>query len=189
MFTKPHEQSGVGRYEAGSGMHVSETLDASCEKRLVYEDSWVEEGDPKSSRKVGGGWKVLAPIFIGCCIGLGWLLTDCTPAKVLEQVETQPATYEHLVKYAAAASSPVPTPTGVLDVFQVYQPVLAPNGAVDETVLSDGQENTTNIASTSPSSSCEVLLMKYDFAYSYGTPFVGMYSVTIVILSIDCQDR
>lgn len=167
----------MGLYEAGLGTHASETLDASCEKRMVQDVSWVEEGHPDSPRKIGGRWKVIVLVFVGCCIGLGLLLTDCTPVEGLKEPEAPPATYEHLVKYAAVASSATPTPTGVLDVFQVYQPVLTPKGAVDETILSDGQENTTTIASVSSSSSCEVLLMKHDFAYSYGIPFVGKNNI------------
>jgi hypothetical protein len=71
------------------------------------------------------------------------------------------------------ASSAAPTPTGLLDVFQVYQPVLTPQGATDQTVSSEGVEGTSTIAAAASPDSCEVLLMDHVFAYSYGIPFVG----------------
>lgn len=76
-----------------------------------------------------------------------------------------------LVKYQATGST---TSTVVLEVFQVYQPVLTPSGATDETTASDGSGNTTTISSAAAASSCEVLLMDHHFAYSYGEPYVGM---------------
>ena len=150
---------------------LSRTSDVVSEKVMEVNSLWAEE----DCRNFSSRRKFLSLVFVGCCLGLGWLLSDCMPANNAwkEQPETHPAAYEHLVKYTAAASSATPTPTGVLEVFQVYQPVLTPQGATDETVLSDGQENTTSIAPAS-SSSCEVLLMDHIFAYSYGIPFVGM---------------
>lgn len=78
----------------------------------------------------------------------------------------------HLAKYATIA--PPPANSSVLDVFQVYQPVLTPSGPTDEIILGDGAENTTAIASAASGSSCQVVLMEHVFAYSYGQPFVGM---------------
>ena len=110
---------------------------------------------------------------IGSCLGLGWLLNDCLSTYSVQEMETTSPTFE-LVRYATVAPAATPTPTGILEVFQVYQPVLTPQGATDETVLSDGAENTTTIAAAASPSSCEVLLMDYAFGNSYGAPFVGM---------------
>lgn len=76
------------------------------------------------------------------------------------------------VKASAKTSS-----SGVLEVFQVYQPVLTPSGPTHQTISSDGSSNTTTIESTETSSSCTLLLMEHSFGFSYGHPFVGMFSV------------
>jgi hypothetical protein len=89
------------------------------------------------------------------------------PAKGLQNEDFVSSTI-HLVKDAVSASS-----SGVLEVFQVYQPVFTPSGATDETTSDDGSENTTTIAQTAGSKSCQILLMEHSFAYSYGLPFVG----------------
>ena len=181
MFSKFREASEETRvYEAGLGAQAM--LDASCEKRMAHDGSWVEERDLDAPRKFGGRWRMFITFFVGCCVVLGWLVTDCTSPRVTKEPEGHATTYQNLVKYAAATSSALPTPTGVLDVFQVYQPVLGPQGPVDETVSGSGQETTTTIDSASSSDSCEVLLMKYDFAYSYGLPFVGMYLGTLLAI-------
>jgi hypothetical protein len=73
----------------------------------------------------------------------------------------------------AAKVSMKPSSTGVLEVFQVYQPVLTPSGPTDEIISSDGSSNTTAIISTENGSSCTQLLMEYSFGFSYGHPFVG----------------
>ncbi|KAG0652101.1 PNGase A large chain [Hyphodiscus hymeniophilus] len=177
MNSKLREASGVADlYETGLEAQSTEALNTSCEKISGHDAVWAEGKVVRSSEKFSGRWKLFVLVFVACCVSLGWLLIDCTPANVLDEQQFHTATYEHLVKYAAAASSATPTPTGVLEVFQVYQPVLTPQGAVDETVLSNGQESTNTIASAFSPSSCEVLLMKYDFAYSYGAPFVGNYT-------------
>lgn len=55
---------------------------------------------------------------------------------------------------------------GLLECFQVAQPVLGPEGPTPswgrETPVGDGQGD------------CEVLLMEHSFGASYGQPFVGM---------------
>lgn len=51
----------------------------------------------------------------------------------------------------------------VLDVFQVHQPVLTPDGATLDSAKSIG------------GAACQVLLMDHVFAYSYGEPYVGTY--------------
>lgn len=120
---------------------------------------------------VGIRSKVVILTFIGCCIALIWLLNDCLPTNSLMEDKKTSAAFE-LVKHRAPAASPTPS-TGALEVFQVYQPVLTPSGATDETTLSDGKENTTTIAQTESTKSCEVVLMEHSFAQSYGLPFVG----------------
>jgi hypothetical protein len=81
----------------------------------------------------------------------------------------QPAVEETYISRSKSSSSPV------LEVFQVYQPVLAPSGPTDQTIESDGSSNTTTIGSAETSVSCTQLLMEYSFGFSYGHPFVGMF--------------
>jgi hypothetical protein len=124
----------------------------------------MAEGEKLGSRRrrsAGNLIGVLAVALIGCCLGLFWVLRGCLPSNVLRQDDIPPITTESsplgLVKYAV----PAPAATSsVLEVFQVYQPVLTPSEATDE---------------TTSSSPCEVLLMQHTFAYSYGQPFVGMW--------------
>ena len=112
-------------------------------------------------------------VFTGCCIILFWVFSDCLSIRAVSIAETNATVVapSALVKYEA--SSAASSTTGVLEVFQVYQPVLTPTGATDETVMSNGTEDTTTIAPTTPETSCQVVLMQHDFAYSYGLPFVG----------------
>lgn len=159
-----------------AGGKVAQLLGASGEK-VEEEIGLLGQSEPLGLRpKYGGRWKAISLVFFGCCLGLGWLWNDCLPTDTLPEPEEVPPTFE-LIKYAAAASA---TPTGLLEVFQVYQPVLTPQGATDETILSDGVENTTTVAAAASPSSCEVLLMDHVFAYSYGIPFVGTWSSSCV---------
>jgi hypothetical protein len=178
MSSKLHEEAqttgmlGVGDREK-RGQLLGADYEKSAEEEGLLDESEILRMHSKSS----GRWKIISLVFIGCCVGLGWLLNDCLPTYSIQERKSAPPTFE-LVKYTAAVSSvsfTTPTPTGVLEVFQVYQPVLTPQGATDETVLNDGVENTTTIAAATSSSSCEVLLMDHVFAYSYGIPFVGMF--------------
>ncbi|KAK3685478.1 peptide N-acetyl-beta-D-glucosaminyl asparaginase amidase A-domain-containing protein [Podospora appendiculata] len=57
----------------------------------------------------------------------------------------------------------------VLENFEVAQPVLMPYGPAD----SDGSPGLDGGA---PPGLCTVLLMRHDFAWSYGSPFVGNYT-------------
>ncbi|KAH8821179.1 peptide N-acetyl-beta-D-glucosaminyl asparaginase amidase A-domain-containing protein [Xylogone sp. PMI_703] len=103
-------------------------------------------------------------------------------AGIEEEIIVRPAQAIELAKYDAPDASATvtttlasPTPTGVLEVFQVYQPVLTPEGITDETTSDNGLENTTVIAPTESVSSCQLLLMEHSFGFSYGMPFVGNY--------------
>jgi hypothetical protein len=129
-------------------------------------------GSEQRCRNKRGWYRLSLLTFVGCCIGLFWLFSDCLVASHGEQHEVTSASLD-LVKNAARAPAATPS-TAVLECFQVYQPVLFPSGAVDETVTSDGSDNTTTIAPTASASSCEVLLMEHSFGFSYGIPFVGM---------------
>ena len=149
-------------------VNFNEPHDAALEKESLLLKTEIRRS-PRGP--VGIRSKVVILTFIGCCITLIWLLNDCLPTKSWKEDENASADFE-LVKYQAPAPSATPS-TGVLEVFQVYQPVLTPSGATDETTLSDGKENTTTIAPTGHTSSCEIVLMVHSFGYSYGMPFVG----------------
>lgn len=62
-----------------------------------------------------------------------------------------------------------------LEVFQVYQPVLTPEGVIDNTINSTGSAETGIIDATTVATSCSQVLMVHDFAFSFGLPFVGMH--------------
>ncbi|KAJ5051584.1 uncharacterized protein L3040_001360 [Drepanopeziza brunnea f. sp. 'multigermtubi'] len=81
-----------------------------------------------------------------------------------------------LVKDAEPAPAQAASPSGLLEVFQVYQPVLTPRGVTDETIAENGSSNTTAIAPIEVTGSCQALLMEHSFAFSYGLPFVGNYT-------------
>jgi hypothetical protein len=184
MSSKLHEEtqvSGVrGVWDRKKGCQL---LGTDYEKSEEEDGLIGGLGSSSLRRKSRDRWKVISLVFIGCCLGLGWLLNDCLPTHSVQELEQAHPTFE-LVKYAAASTSAIPTPTGVLEVFQVYQPVLTPQGATDETVLSDGAENTTTIAAAASSGNCEVLLMDHVFAYSYGIPFVGMFPPSCLITAL-----
>jgi hypothetical protein len=65
-------------------------------------------------------------------------------------------------------------PAKVLEVFQVYAPVLTatPDGALE---ITDGSSNATvvNVPNTSPP--CQDILVVHDFISSYGQPYVGPF--------------
>ncbi|KAK5127571.1 hypothetical protein LTR85_006911 [Meristemomyces frigidus] len=65
--------------------------------------------------------------------------------------------------------------TPLLEVFQVYPPVLtvAPDGELE---LTDGSSNATVDIVDSGSQTCQQVLVVHSFAYSYGMPFVGNYT-------------
>lgn len=121
--------------------------------------------------------KVQIFTLLGCAIVLGiashrfltCTITPNTPAtRVLHR-----SNGIHAAVAGTSISSAIPSSTAVLNVFQVYQPVLGPVGVVDNTIESDGSSNTTVIDASEHSSSCAKLLMEYSFGFSYGRPFVG----------------
>ncbi|KAM0180649.1 hypothetical protein ACHAPF_002356 [Botrytis cinerea] len=119
------------------------------------------------SRKTTRNTKLFLLILFGCGLSLIWLLRPCSLEDV---VDVSPKS--NLIKYSAAPA-PSATPTSaVLEVFQVYQPVLIPPGVSDETASYNGVEETSIIASTNVATSCKVVLMEHTFGYSYGIPFV-----------------
>jgi hypothetical protein len=111
--------------------------------------------------------KTLFAVVAASCIALVWILHDCLPYRILPDQNLVSSTFL-LVKDAVSVST-----SGVTVDFQVYQPVYTPSGATAETTQANGSENTTAVAETSATSSCQVLLMQHTFAFSYGIPFVG----------------
>ncbi|RFU27789.1 hypothetical protein B7463_g8538, partial [Scytalidium lignicola] len=149
----------------------------------IYRSKW---SSARSSLKI---W---ASLVICGLVTFLWLLSSSDAANTVwknepvaitqEDIIIRPVQDVDLVKYAAPDASGTvtttltsPTPTGVLEVFQVYQPVLTPQGITDETIESNGLENTTTIAPIESATSCELLLMDHSFGFSYGIPFVGNY--------------
>lgn len=110
-------------------------------------------------------------ILLGLAIASVSLVWNTLDVSEWDDEEPSLVLFE-LVKHAVPSSAAM-SAAAVLEDFQVYQPVLTPSGATDETVLGNGSENTTIIGQTASVSSCEVLLMEHSFGYSYGIPFVG----------------
>lgn len=137
------------------------------EEYLIAEDRNSREPSMWNENRI----RILALAVVTGCVGLFFLFSGCMPRLGRSVVPgSTTISKPQLERYAA----PLPSATSsVLDVFQVYQPVLTPNGATDETTLGDGSENTTSLASASSGASCQVLLMDHVFAFSYGAPFVG----------------
>ena len=118
-------------------------------------------------------------LLLACFVGLGLFArsslsygadSDATGVQLSNRGQNaQPAVEETFISRTKTLSSPV------LEVFQVYQPVLAPSGPTDQTIESDGSSNTTAIVSTEAFASCTQLLMEYSFGFSYGHPFVGKF--------------
>lgn len=77
-----------------------------------------------------------------------------------------------MVKRASATSSAASATGTVLVDYQVHQPVLTPEGATLDTGVSNGEAGDVQ-------DSCQVVLMDYVFAYSYGEPFIGKSSGNI----------
>jgi hypothetical protein len=141
-------------------------IDAEKEQLL----SAMEKRSASHRRKFPSGCipKLLIAIVVGSsCIALIWMLHHCLSTKELQQEDLVSSTFR-LVKDAVSAST-----SGITEDFQVYQPVFTPSGATDETTLANGSENTTTVAQTNTTSSCQVVLMEHVFAFSYGLPFVG----------------
>lgn len=73
----------------------------------------------------------------------------------------------------SVVASSIQETASVLEDFEVYPPVLTPSGLTDQTIDRNGDLNTSVIATIDPESSYTILLMKHDFGYSYGEPYVG----------------
>ncbi len=120
-------------------------------------------------------------LVIGCTFALiltVWSFSRC-PLPAETPVLQSQLSYRNNVQAAVVATTPTssasPSSTAVLEVFQVYQPVLTPEGPTAETISSDGSLNTTTIEPTGNADSCTKLLMEYSFGFSYGRPFVGKF--------------
>lgn len=74
-----------------------------------------------------------------------------------------------LVKHAVAAATPL------LEVFQIYPPVLTldDHGHLE---LTDGSSNDTLSIADVRQESCQETLAVHSFGYSYGSPLVGAYT-------------
>jgi hypothetical protein len=137
---------------------------------------------PRGSGSTVNRTKIILSALLGTSIALIWLFRNCFPLNTWEDDAVPAATLSTaaLVKDAVPVSSPTVSPTGVLECFQVYQPVLTQSGATDETVLNDGSESTAVIAPAVSANSCQILLMEHSFGFSYGMPFVGMCQISLL---------
>lgn len=89
-------------------------------------------------------------------------------------VEAKP-TFDHNTPVRNSQQYVRAAPPGVLEDFQVAPPVLTvlPNGTL---AVSDGSSNASVAVVPSSQPTCQELLVQYDFANSYGKPYVGPYT-------------
>jgi hypothetical protein len=168
LFRDPESTRSLGA--TNNLRHEKKSLEGECLLKVAAGD----ESRGNSTWIGSSVVRVLAVTFIGCCLGVFWLLRDCMPRNDWDaEALSTTISKSQLEKYDAPAPSAT---SSVLEVFQVYQPVLTSSGATDETILGDGSENTTSLAATSSGTPCQIILMQHTFAYSYGEPFVGMLS-------------
>ena len=74
-----------------------------------------------------------------------------------------------------------PPPSTVLEVFQVYPPLLtAPTSATD--AIPQEPNDHAFHGTTQSVEDCTVVLMEHSFGFSYGKPFVGMQSFSFWLL-------
>lgn len=153
--------------EHGDDLPAAGPLDPEKEKLLntTEERPFAHRGGFSS----GLIFKLVLAVIVGSCVAMVWIFHSCLLDKRLQHEDLIYSNFR-LVKDAVSAST-----SGVTEDFQVYQPVFTPSGATDETTSDNGSENTTTVAQTNATSSCQVLLMQHSFAFSYGIPFVGQY--------------
>jgi len=142
------------------------------EKDILLDKAEEGESYGRQHKSKPGWYWLLVLALVGCGVSLFWLFSDCSLASQVGKHEVPPPAHDLATKAARAPAAAASS--GVLECFQVYQPVFFPSGAVDGTITSDGSENTTTISPAAPASSCEVLLMEHSFGFSYGIPFVGL---------------
>lgn len=166
------------------------------EKARLMVDVTQKDATPKTPQKKGLANKhaiCLAALLVSLCVllaggvvgggGRGMLFCSSTtnlPKQQQHQHQHHPQ-YHHeegrIVKRqststANATSSTTPTTatasatSSVLVDFQVHQPVLTPDGATLDSGTSNGEAGDVT-------DSCQVVLMDYVFAYSYGEPYIG----------------
>lgn len=114
-------------------------------------------------------------LVVGCCVTLLWAFSDCLFSESWFNKEASIASYS-LVKDDVSASTAAEASRGVLECLQVHQPVLLPSKPNGQTISSSGTGDTSLAVASEAASSCQVLLMEHQFAFSYGLPFIGMYS-------------
>lgn len=158
--------------------------DNMSEKHITTKGETDNESLPKHVRPRGclhmlrQSLTVRILILLGCAIVLGMYShgfpTDTNAPNTTTTPLLRRSNDIQAAVVGTSASSAIPSSTAVLNVFQVYQPVLGPFGVEDNTINSDGSSNTTTIDATEHTSSCTKLLMEYSFGFSYGHPFIGM---------------
>ncbi|CZR59558.1 related to peptide-n4-(n-acetyl-beta-d-glucosaminyl) asparaginase amidase N [Phialocephala subalpina] len=165
-----------GEHLAESSFSGNQFIDARAEKDALLGKAMHPRFQHRP-RLGSTGLKSLLFAMLSSCLLLALLLGQCLPTTIKKwQIEESSVASFDLVKDAVPIASATPSSTAVLEVFQVYQPVLTPSGATDETLTAAGDENTTTIAQSGAASSCQVTLMVHSFGYSYGIPFVGNYT-------------
>lgn len=175
----------------------NDRLHWTSEKSGLFADISRESGNwnnAKVSRRAQGRYRSLigTVIFLGLSILMIWFLPHFISGD--EEHETYDGSYTpSLVRddVSATISSMTATSTPILEVFQVYQPVLTPTGLIDETISSDGIANTTSLTSPNSTTACSKVLMDHSFGYSYGQPFVGKtpyFCIIAISLRYYCKD-
>jgi hypothetical protein len=139
--------------------------------KLPETSSHVQAGVFGNSARIASGtcYVLLTAFSIFSLVLIGSQLS-CKPTN-----RNFEARSEYLVKRDAPTSvtpSVTASATPLVD-FQVYQPVLTPTGPADQKFSADGSSQTQSLSVQPETASCSVTLMVHEFAYSYGTPYVG----------------
>lgn len=145
--------------------------DAAVRLRVAENEGGRDEPVSKPRNR----WSIFLAVSLLGLLALIWLRPERQALVIPIPIshEAVRAT-KSLVKHQESSTTSAPAATGsVLECFQVAQPVLTPNGASYQSTAEDGSTLMTDIAATSSSDSCSVLLMDHVFASSYGMPFIG----------------
>ncbi|KAI9835538.1 MAG: hypothetical protein M1819_001989 [Sarea resinae] len=159
--------------ESSTNEQTINSLDSSNFEKPDYKLQKLIDLTPSMiSSNIKGTIQLKSLIRLFSVLALGFILlrTFTTPSWKTD-IRESPSRPRH-TKYDTASSIPL------LQVFEVYQPVLTPHGSSGQEILTNGSTSGGIPAGFSNASSClyTETLMEYSFAYSYGQPYVGTYS-------------
>lgn len=121
-----------------------------------------------STKRLGLSFIILATILLGVHTFSRATVVGNTAS--LSKIEARGVTAQETA--AATTSAASPSPTGVLNVFQLSTPVLG-SQSLRDAFVGNSTSNATAIDPNASGINCQVTLMRFDFANSFGKPFIG----------------